>query len=429
MQPPRKFNPHPFAYHQELDVRIESLTNEGAGVARVDGWVIFVPFTLAGELVKCRVFRNHKNYSEADFVSVIEPAPNRVTPQCPLFGQCGGCQYQHLSYEEQLLSKQRQVAELLKHMAKIEHPVCPVIPSPVQYGYRSKITPHFQRPKEGGIGAIGFLRARTRNAMVDVEQCPIAMPELNAQLASVRERARANSAEFKNGATLLMRAADNGVLTRPDEIAIEVVDGVRFEFQAGDFFQNNPFILPKFVRHAIDEAKATGARHLVDAYCGSGLFAISAARDFESVIGVEISETAVKKAAHNAEINSLTNCRFIAADAQHVFKDVPHAGADTVVIIDPPRAGSSPEFLQQLFAFNPKGVVYISCNPATQMRDLVLFTEAGFKLGTVQPFDLFPQTKHLECVMTLSRDPDAHIAQYSSAKNVPIEESELPAAA
>ena len=353
--------------------------------------------------MKCRVFRNHKNYSEADFVEVIEPSPNRVSPQCPLFSQCGGCQYQHLSYEEQLLSKQRQVADLLKHMAKIEHPVCPVIPSPVQYGYRSKITPHFQRPKEGGIGAIGFLRARTRNAMVDVEQCPIAMPELNAQLAAVRERARANSAEFKNGATLLMRAANNGVLTRPDEIAVEDVDGVRFEFQAGDFFQNNPFILPKFVRHAIDEAKATGAKHLVDAYCGSGLFAISAARDFENVIGVEISETAVKKAAHNAEINSLTNCRFIAADAQHVFKDVPHAGADTVVIIDPPRAGSSPEFLQQLFAFGPKGVVYISCNPATQMRDLVLFTEAGFKLGTVQPFDLFPQTKHLECVMTLSR--------------------------
>ena len=403
MEPPRKFNPHPFAYHQELDVRIDNLTNEGAGVARVDGWVIFVPFTLAGELVKCRVFRNHKNYSEADLIEVLEPAPNRVAPKCALFGQCGGCQYQHLAYAEQLQSKQRQVAELLKHMAKIEHPGREVIPSPVEYGYRSKITPHFHRPKSGGIGAIGFLRARTRNAMVDVEHCPIAMPELNAQLAAVRERARANSDTFKNGATLLMRAAANGVLTRSDEIAIEDVDGIRFEFQAGDFFQNNPFILPKFVRHAIDEAKATGAKHLVDAYCGSGLFAISAARDFEQVIGVEISESAVKKAAHNAEINSLTNCRFMAADAQHVFKDVPHAGADTVVLIDPPRAGCSPEFLQQLFAFGPKGVVYVSCNPATQMRDLVLFTEAGYQLGTVQPFDLFPQTKHLECVMTLSR--------------------------
>lgn len=403
MEPPRKFNPHPFAYHQELEVRIDNLTNEGAGVARVDGWVVFVPFTLAGERVRCRIFRNHKNYSEADLVEVLEPAPQRVRPRCSIFGQCGGCQYQHLAYSEQLQSKQRQVAELLKHMAKIEHPVLNVIPSPVEYGYRSKITPHFHRPKNGGIGAIGFLRARTRNAMVDVEQCPIAMPELNAQLATVRERARANSDAFKNGATLLMRAAKNGVLTRNDEIAVEEVDGIRFEFQAGDFFQNNPFILPRFVRHAIDEAKATGAKYLVDAYCGSGLFAVCGARDFEQVIGVEISESAVKKAAHNAELNGLTNCRFIAADAQHVFKDVSYPGGDTVVLIDPPRAGCSVEFLQQLFAFGPRGVVYVSCNPATQMRDLVLFTEAGYQLGTVQPFDLFPQTKHLECVMTLSR--------------------------
>lgn len=403
MEPPRKFNPHPFAYHQELEVRIDNLTNEGAGVARVDGWVVFVPFTLAGERVRCRVFRNHKNYSEADLVEVLEPAPQRVRPRCSIFGQCGGCQYQHLAYSEQLQSKQRQVAELLKHMAKIEHPVLNVIPSPVEYGYRSKITPHFHRPKNGGIGAIGFLRARTRNAMVDVEQCPIAMSELNAQLATVRERARANSDAFKNGATLLMRAAKNGVLTRSDEIAVEEVDGIRFEFQAGDFFQNNPFILPRFVRHAIDEAKATGAKYLVDAYCGSGLFAVCGARDFEQVIGVEISESAVKKAAHNAELNGLTNCRFTAADAQHVFKDVSYSGGDTVVLIDPPRAGCSVEFLQQLFAFGPRGVVYVSCNPATQMRDLVLFTEAGYQLGTVQPFDLFPQTKHLECVMTLSR--------------------------
>lgn len=403
MEPPKKFVPHPFAYHQQLDVRIDNLTNEGAGVARVDGWVVFVPFTLAGEFVRCRVFRNHKNFSEADLVEVLEPAPNRVTPQCTLFGQCGGCQYQHLAYEEQLSSKQRQVAELLKHMAKIEHPVCEVIPSPVQYGYRSKITPHFHRPKGGGIGAIGFLRARTRNAMVDVGHCPIAMPGLNAQLATVREHARANSDAFKSGATLLMRAAKNGVLTRNDEIAVEDVNGVRFEFQAGDFFQNNPFILPRFVRHAIDEAKATGAKFLVDAYCGSGLFSICGACDFEQVIGVEISESAVKKATHNAGLNGLTNCRFIAADAHHVFEDVRHPGSDTVVLIDPPRAGCSAEFLQQLFAFGPKGVVYVSCNPATQMRDLVLFTEAGYKLGTVQPFDLFPQTKHLECVMTLSR--------------------------
>lgn len=400
---PRKFVPHPFAYHQELDVRIENLTNEGSGVARVDGWVVFVPFALPGEKVRCRIFRNHKNYSSADLVSVIEPSPERVEPVCQLFGTCGGCQYQHLDYAKQIEWKRRQVEELLKHMAKIEHPVLPVIASPQRYGYRSKITPHFHRPKDGEIGAIGFLRVGTRHSMVDVEHCPIAMPQLNEELAAVRAQARANQDAFKNGATLLMRAAENGVLTKADQIAIEKVGDVKFEFQAGDFFQNNPFILPDFVGFAVDEARASGAKYLVDAYCGSGLFGISAARHFDEVIGVELSESAVRKAAHNAEINGLKNCRFLAADAREIFKEVPHAGRETVVIIDPPRAGCSEEFLQQLFAFDPSRVVYISCNPATQMRDLVLFAQAGFQLEKVQPFDLFPQTKHLECVMTLSR--------------------------
>lgn len=398
---PRKFNPHPFAYHQELEVRIDNLTNLGSGVARVDGWVVFVPFALPGEWVRCRIYRNHKNYSESDLVAVLEPSPDRVPAPCPLFGTCGGCQYQHLAYDKQILWKQRQVEELLKHMAQIDHPVSPVIASPQQYGYRSKITPHFHRPKDGEIGEIGFLRAGTRNAMIDVPQCPIAMPQLNERLTTVREQARANSASFKNGSTLLMRAAANGVLSRPDELAVEVVGDVRFEFQAGDFFQNNPFILPAFVDYAIAEARQGGARFLVDAYCGSGLFGISAARHFEEVIGVEVSESAVKKAAHNAEINHLPNCRFIAADAREIFKEIAHPGAETVVIVDPPRAGCSEEFLQQLFHFAPKRVIYISCNPATQMRDLVLFTHAGFTLQKVQPFDLFPQTKHLECVMTL----------------------------
>jgi 23S rRNA (uracil1939-C5)-methyltransferase/tRNA (uracil-5-)-methyltransferase len=399
---PRKFNPTPFAYHQELDVRIDNLTNLGSGVARVDGWVVFVPFALPGELVRCRIYRNHKNYSESDLMEVLEASPERVPAPCPLFGTCGGCQYQHLAYEKQIVWKQRQVEELLKHMAQIEHPVLPVIASPQQYGYRSKITPHFHKPKDGEIGEIGFLRAGTRNAMIDVPQCPIAMPQLNERLTVVREQARANSASFKNGSTLLMRAAANGVLSRPDELAIEVVGDVRFEFQAGDFFQNNPFILPAFVDYAIGEALGTGARFLVDAYCGSGLFGISAARHFEEVIGVEVSESAVKKAAHNAEINGLTNCRFIAADAREIFKEVAHLGSETVVIVDPPRAGCSEEFLQQLFVFAPQRVVYISCNPATQMRDLVLFAQAGYQLAKVQPFDLFPQTKHLECVMTLT---------------------------
>lgn len=402
-RPPPKFKPHPFYYHQELEVRIESLTNEGVGVARVDGWVMFVAFALPDEKVRCRVFRNHKSYSEADLVGVIEASPNRRQPVCALFGTCGGCQYQNLEYDVQLRWKQRQVAELLLRMARIEFPVEPVVASPEQYGYRSKITPHFHRPKDGEIGAIGFLRAGTRSAIVDVPRCEIAMPVLNDKLAALRAQVRSGAAQFKHGATLLLRAADGAVLTRADEPAVEVIDGVRLEFQAGDFFQNNPFILPTFVEHVVREARVGGARFLVDAYCGSGLFGLCAARHFEQVSGVEISETSVAKARHNAEINRLANCTFLAADARHIFSGISFAADESVVVVDPPRAGCSGEFLDQLFAFGPRSVVYVSCNPATQMRDLVRFTEVGYALRKVQPFDLFPQTRHLECVMTLAR--------------------------
>lgn len=401
--PPKKFVPTPFAYHQELTVEIDTLTNLGHGIARVEGWVVMVPFALPGEQVRVRVHRNHKNYSEADLVEVLEASPHRVEPRCPLFGQCGGCQYQNMRYEEQLSWKRQQVAELLKHMARMEHAVEPVIPSPVQFGYRSKITPHFAPPKNGVIGEIGFLADSSRYRILDVPHCDIAMPELNAKLGALREEVRANAGRYKRAATLLLRASQGGVLTQSSETAVEVVDGVRFEFQAGDFFQNNPFILPAFVQHVAQEAKGGGARFLLDAYCGSGLFALCCARHFEQVAGIEISESAVAKATHNARINGIANATFMAESAEHLFAHVPHPADDTAVIVDPPRAGCGEGFLQQLLSYGPQVVVYVSCNPATQMRDLGRFVEAGYEVRKVQPFDLFPQTRHLECVMTLGR--------------------------
>src|SRR5690606_15604669 len=152
-----KFRPDPFAYHEEIEVTVESLSNLGSGIARVNNWVVFVPFTLPGEKVRARIYRNDKNCSHADLIEVLEPSPDRVEPGCPLFGDCGGGQYQHLSYERQLEWKTRQVAELLRHMAGLECPVLPAIPSPKVWNYRSKITPHFKAPKGRDLGPIGFL--------------------------------------------------------------------------------------------------------------------------------------------------------------------------------------------------------------------------------------------------------------------------------
>jgi 23S rRNA (uracil1939-C5)-methyltransferase/tRNA (uracil-5-)-methyltransferase len=179
---------------------------------------------------------------------------------------------------------------------------------------------------------------------------------------------------------------------------------LKLRFLARDFFQNNPFILPAFTSYVREQAAASGARFLVDAYCGSGLFALSAAKSFERVAGIEISESSVVFARQNATANNISNATFQAGDASAIFAGLTFPAADTVVVIDPPRKGCDESFLQQLFAFGPRAVVYVSCDPATQMRDLKLFLASGYGIKAVQPFDLFPQTRHLECVVTLKRN-------------------------
>ena len=400
---PKKFNPEPFDYHEEIEFSIDTLTNLGQGLGRVDGWVVIVPFTLPGEKIRARVYRNHKNYSDADLVEILEPSPQRIEPRCELFGQCGGCQYQNLEYTEQVTWKRRQVAELLQHMAGIDFPVDEVITSPRQYHYRSKITPHFQKPRDGKISNIGFLITNRRQQILDVPGCPIAMESINEALSGIREDVHRRARTYKKGATLLLRASEGGdVITDPNATATEQVGDLKFQFLAGDFFQNNPYILPAFTDYVRDQAASHGAMYLVDAYCGSGLFTLTAAPAFDRAIGIEVSEGSIEWAKKNAEVNGISNCEFLAGGVEDLFANVAFPGSDTSVIIDPPRKGSSPEFLSQLFQFAPRSVVYVSCNPSTQMRDLKLFSEAGYKLSAVQPFDLFPQTRHLECVMTLS---------------------------
>ncbi|HVU25556.1 MAG TPA: class I SAM-dependent RNA methyltransferase [Opitutus sp.] len=447
----KPFNDHPFAYHAEIELEITTLTNLGSGLGRVSlpnaqlstinpqlttqppgGWVVMVPFTLPGERVRARVFRNHKNFSEADLVEVLTPSPHRVGPGCPLFGRCGGCQYQHLAYAEQLEWKRRQVAELLEHMAGITFPVAPVVASPRGYGYRSKITPHFNPPRaDGAEFPIGFLRQGTRFDILDVPRCPIATEAINERLAAVRAEIQAKRDTFTRGATILLRDASGTVTTDYDAVVTETIapltawtsavsssqlsslnaqpgsapSPLKLHFLARDFFQNNPFILPAFTRYVREQAAGSHARFLVDAYCGSGLFALSAASAFERVAGVEISESSVRFARENAAANGIANTTFLAADAAAIFAGLEFPAVDTAVIIDPPRKGCDESFLTQLFAFGPRAVVYVSCDPATQMRDLRHFLAAGYALTAAQPFDLFPQTRHLECVLTLTREP------------------------
>ena len=370
-----KFRPGKFTYHQEVELEIATITNLGEGLARVEGWVVFVAGALPGEKVVARIWHNSANFSRGDLVRVVVPSPHRVQPRCDLFGECGGCQYQNLAYPQQLEWKRRQVAEAFERLGGLKVDVDPCHPSPKQYGYRSKITPHFMTPRRADF-PIGFLAAGTSRRVIDVPKCPIATDAINASLARARKDIR---------------------------VVTEKVGAIQLKFLAGEFFQNNPSVLEQFVGHAIQLAHDSGAKHLVDTYCGSGLFALSGARRFESVNGVEVSAEAARKAAENATLNRFLNCRFIAGSAESIFKKIPVEGSESAVIVDPPRKGCDEAFLDQLDAFGPRRIVYVSCAPDTQARDVKYLCAKGWKVISVRPFDLFPQTRHVECIAALER--------------------------
>jgi len=275
------------------------------------------------------------------------------------------------------------------------------------FGYRSKITPHHEKPRGGEIKDIGFLKLGSR-ALIDVEQCAIATPVINARLVSLREevRARARAAaagdtpKKPKGATLFLRETQEGVVTDPRVEVSDIVGGLTFKYTAGSFFQNNPFVLPGMVGYVTGKAREGGEKYLVDAYCGGGLFCLSASKDFEACYGVEISELAVLSARRNAELNEITNCHFRAGHASDIFARIKHIkGQETVMIIDPPRKGCDEDFLTQLCAFRPARIVYVSCDPATQARDAQMLVGNGYAIEEVMVWDLFPQTRHIENVI------------------------------
>lgn len=401
MDVPKQFIAEPFQYHQEIELEIDTLTNLGIGLGRVEGWVVMIPFALPGELVRARIFRNHKQYSEGDLMEVLRPSPNRVTPACSLFGSCGGCQYQHLDYGAQLDWKTRQVQELMEHIGGLEAPVERAIGSPKTYAYRSKLTPHYPQPRKPDF-PIGFLRDG-RRSVIDVPQCPIATDAINAAMPSEREQLRDRVKGKKRGGTLLLRHALEGVVTDSNATVTERVGNRTFQFLAGDFFQNNPFILPELVRYVIEACLYPEIEYLVDAYCGAGIFGISASNHFKEIAGVEISASSIRWANVNAQINQVKNIRFLVGEAESIFTDLKLPPNQTSMIIDPPRKGCDESFLRQLIDWAPQRLVYVSCGPDTQARDLKVLCESAYRIEKIQPFDLFPQTRHIESVAILHR--------------------------
>jgi tRNA/tmRNA/rRNA uracil-C5-methylase (TrmA/RlmC/RlmD family) len=359
------------------------LHGEGTVSARqVDDFVVFVPFVLVGETVAAEITEVKKNFARAKLLRVEKPSPERVAPECRYFGACGGCQYQHIAYPVQLQLKHKQIKDLFERVGKIPADIiAPVIPCPQPYGYRNRIMIRSQWNKPEQKLNIGFIRADC-GLVEDIEECKIAEPALNEQILHVRAHPPP-----KGGIKVMLRVQPDNWDVPPDS-----------------FFQNNFFLLPKLVETVRELLRASGARHLIDLFCGVGFFGIELAGAVESFVGVEYDQRAIQSARKNAAARKIANGEFLAAKAEEVLPGLlkRFSPEKTAVILDPPRKGCQPEILQWLRESRPAQVIYVSCHPATMARDLnILCGDGVFELARVQPLDMFPQTQHVECVADL----------------------------
>jgi tRNA/tmRNA/rRNA uracil-C5-methylase (TrmA/RlmC/RlmD family) len=361
---------------------IDDIAFGGEGVGRLNDFVVFVPFVAPGETVEAELTEVKKRFARARLIKVLEPAPDRIEPACRYFGECGGCQYQHIAYPAQLRLKHKQACDLLQRIGGIDPAgVDPVLPSPEPYGYRNRIMIRSQWDKfKQGLN-VGFLRADNR-LVVDIDECKIAEPALNEQIRRVRQQPPP-----KGGIKVVLRIAAEG-----------------WEVPRDSFFQNNFHLLPKLVETVGARLRDSGSRYLIDAYCGVGFFSIELGGLVEEFAGVEVDAASIQAARRNAQTHGRANGQFLVGRTEDLLPRMLNrfqAGC-TTVILDPPRTGCPAAMLQALRAAGPRQVLYVSCHPATLARDLnVLRGDNVFEVTKIVPLDMFPQTQHTECVADL----------------------------
>jgi len=364
---------------------IEDITSEGDGVGTLDGKKIFVDGALPTEEVEMEITESKKRFSKAKLLKIHKHSKDRVTPICPLFGTCGGCQIMHLAYPAQLKWKRARIKNALKRLGGIEVDVAPCTPSPDSLGYRNKIHLH-----NGGF------YKKNSHEVVPVEKCYIHNPIGEKALPLTKGAKEAViKTSLDTGEVLLVI---DGRGDRP--FITEKLGDLRFKIRSKDFFQVNPKQAAQLYEKAIHCAQLDDSMRVLDAYSGVGTLSLFAAQKAKEVIGIEIVRSAVKSAYENAELNGISNVEFRFGKVEN---ELPKLGAFDVIFLNPPRGGVDESVLQTLIKHPPKRLLYISCDPATLSRDLKILQEK-FVIEGVFPFDMFPQTVHVETLVSLNKN-------------------------
>ena len=448
---------------KEIDLKIEKLVNEGNGIGHYEGFAVFVNGVLPNETVKCKITSCSKNYAKAEFVEIVEPSTKRVKPFCPIFNACGGCQWQHISYEEQLLQKQKIVDETIEKISGKKLEVLATFGITKNQNYRQKIQFPVAQTKNSKRFLIGYYRENSHE-IVNVKHCPIQPEEFNEIVQFIREAASSleiegynekkhagelrhivfrNSTSDKNAILTLVVNNDhisnkirklanlvfdkfanikgvivnfnttksNLILTDKFETVVgenfifQKIGDLRFRISAGSFFQVNI----EGAEHLLNEVKRLICKNIsnpvvLDAYCGVGSFGLWLKDVAKEVWAVEQAHSSVEDAQENIKINNANNFKLFEGDVKNIFNEFVKEGKKfDVVVIDPPRKGCSAESLEQVCKLADKFVIYVSCNPATLARDLKYFYEQGFTAETAQPVDMFCHSHHVETVVLLEK--------------------------
>ncbi len=425
-----------------LEVEIDSLAFGGRGVARVDGYVVFVAGGLPGDLVRAEITKPKGRFAEARAVELLRPGNDRVANRCLHEGEpCPGAPWQGLAYEQQLVHKRDQVDEALRRIGGLDgFELEEIEPAQEQWRYRNKLEYSFGARDEETV--LGFHASGRWDLVVGVEDCLLASERGNAARNEVREWAREESVAPYD------RPAGTGVLTnlvvregrrssqiqtrlvttqkrfpKPpvdlhtaiedgsgggsegptgvlgEEMLREQLCGLDFEMSYNAFFQTNTEMAERLYAVAADYAGLSGGERVFDLYCGIGTIGLTMAAKAGEVWGLEIVPDAIADAERNAERNGIGNARFMAGSARTGVRPlVEKAGKPDVVLLDPPRPGLSQKIVRRVLECEAKRIVYVSCNPTTLAPNAAQLVEAGYTLRRVKPVDMFPQTPHIECV-------------------------------
>jgi 23S rRNA (uracil1939-C5)-methyltransferase len=450
----------PVQRDQELELTIDSLAYGGNGVARLDGFVVFVRRGLPGDTVKARVTKVQRRHAEAIATEVVVPGPHRVEAPCAHYPACGGCRFQDLAYDAQVESKHRWVADSLQRLAGLDDPPLePIVPAASKFFYRNKMEYSFAPGEDGPV--LGLHRAGRWDEVLQIDKCWLTSDVGNAVRNRIHEWAHEEGLqaydqeshegylrhlvlrEGRNTGQLLVQlvtargerfdrerlievltafpevrsihwSVNRGVaevtnlpteLLWGEDAIEEEIGGLRFRVRPNAFLQTNTEMAEQLYGIAREFAQLKGGETVYDLYCGIGTIGLSMASDALTVWGIEISEESVACAIENQELNGIGNAAFFAGNVGEVLRELrDRAGDPDVVVVDPPRAGLAGKALKRLGEIGAPRIVYVSCNPTTLAGDTKrLASDYGYELVRARPVDMFPHTPHVECVALLER--------------------------